>query len=726
MSDSASDNHHSSSSSDDDDSLSSYESEVSDSVDDYSSSDDSSSSSSAGSSYDNSSSDNESRSSSHESPEHSSSSRSMDGNNNINGLHRDDIQSLQSNNMSKNHTTAAYRGNQYNDLPNSKLTHRRNGKSIPQCRPEDEYEEPSRSKYRRRDKSSRYRSDKRRSDSNLFVKYICCQTTKRSTQILIFAFAIWIVAQGYYFYNINTNTTNHKRGRNGQHKRNTMERMIHHLHADENIMEQLRKQRMIEAQIALGSAAGEVQEIDTETNYRRSRDRGGKPIKTRTNGGGRDRRSMGYNNNNRNSNNKSRDPEGNTRTERLRDGCSKLDWHDYHYPNCNEIHEIDMRRVIEYGKFGGRHKKKKHDSGDDDSEDDSSTDKTKTTPQKYPWGFVGNGLWRDVFTCDPREESLTTPVAPAVLKMMKSEHKYDARNFNRHRRDALVMERLSSSHHLVPIYGYCSQTVLTQAISHTLDDVIYAREHESVKKWSPNGGYKTKPPLESWMGTDEDGELLATRETEVGRIKLALGVFRGLVDLHEGDKITNSSNWLPVVHADLQSKQYLIDAHTGQIYLNDFNRCRFMTKKDRPGSDETGYTTLTTSDSTLKSCPLYIGSAPGSSRSPEEYSMEALSEKLDIYSAGNVLYGIITGNRPWNNERGKHVKSDIQKGRRPHVDDTIRNAVGTVDAELTRLLDRAYEHDPTKRASAREIVDDLEKLLDRELRKERDKGAERG
>jgi len=707
-------NHHSSS---DDYSFSSYESEVSDSVDDYSSSD-SSSSSGVGSSYDSSSSDNESRSS-----EHLSNNRLMDDNNNMNGsnIHRYDTQSLQSNNMSKNHTAATYRGDQHvMNNGSSKLTHRRNGKSIPQCRPDDyEYEEPSRSKYRRRDKSSRHREYERRgSGSNLFIKYICCQTTKRSTQILIFAFALWIVAQGYYFFNTNTNTNYRRQGRNGQQGRNTMERMIHHRHADENVMEQLRKQRMIEAQIALGSAAGEA--VDTETEYRRSRDRGGKPIKTRTNGG-RDRRSMGYNHNsNRNNNNKSRDPEGNTRTERLRDGCSKLDWHDYHYPNCNEIHEIDMRRVIEYGKFGGRRKKKKYDSSDDDdSEDDSSSDKTQTTPrQKYPWGFVGNGLWRDVFTCDPREESLTTPVAPAVLKMMKSEHKYDARNFNRHRRDALVMERLSSSHHLVPIYGYCSQTVLTQAISHTLDDVIYAREHESVKKWSPNGGYKTKPPLESWMGTDEDGELLATRETEVGRIKLALGVFRGLVDLHEGDRTTNSSNWLPVVHADLQSKQYLIDAQTGQIYLNDFNRCRFMTKKDRPDSSDDANATSTTSDSpTLKSCPLYIGSAPGSSRSPEEYSMEALSEKLDIYSAGNVLYGIITGNRPWNNERGKHVKSDIQKGRRPQVDDSIRNAVGTIDAELTRLLDRAYEHDPTKRASAREIVDELEKLLDRELKK---------
>ena len=77
---------------------------------------------------------------------------------------------------------------------------------------------------------------------------------------------------------------------------------------------------------------------------------------------------MGYNNNNRNNNNKSRDPEGNTKTERLRDGCSKLDWHDYHYPNCNEIHEIDMRRVIEYGKFGGRHKKKKHMDRSDDED----------------------------------------------------------------------------------------------------------------------------------------------------------------------------------------------------------------------------------------------------------------------------------------------------------------------------------------------------------------------
>jgi hypothetical protein len=37
---------------------------------------------------------------------------------------------------------------------------------------------------------------------------------------------------------------------------------------------------------------------------------------------------------------------GLTCTERLRDGCSPLEWHDFHFPTC-EIHEIDLRLVVE-------------------------------------------------------------------------------------------------------------------------------------------------------------------------------------------------------------------------------------------------------------------------------------------------------------------------------------------------------------------------------------------
>ena len=41
-------------------------------------------------------------------------------------------------------------------------------------------------------------------------------------------------------------------------------------------------------------------------------------------------------------------------------------------------------------------------------------------------------------------------------------------------------------------------------------------------------------------------------------MRLALGVFCGLMDLHEGDVTSNTWEWLPIVHADIQSKQHLV------------------------------------------------------------------------------------------------------------------------------------------------------------------------
>ena len=67
--------------------------------------------------------------------------------------------------------------------------------------------------------------------------------------------------------------------------------------------------------------------------------------------------------------------------------------------------------------------------------------------------------------------------------------------------------------------------------------------------------------------------------------------------------------------------------------------------------------------------------------------MAPLLEKLDIYLADNILYGITTCNRPWNYERGKHIKAAIKKGYRPPIDGSLQNAEETVNAELTNLFD---------------------------------------
>ena len=362
-------------------------------------------------------------------------------------------------------------------------------------------------------------------------KYLFCQTRKRSTQLLVLSVAAWIFAQCYYFYNARGPGFASDRRRQLAKRGSAMmtvqkrdqvfdHRVLHdNQHHDSAQMERRRKRRVAEAREALGTAAGDTW-------------RGGKPA---PNGGPHSTpRSRPRRSDQKKKKKSSRDEEGNIRSERLKGGCSALSWHAYHFPNCNEIHEVALAAAVQKGFRQRDAADRRHDA---------------------PLGFVGAGLWRDVFTCDPHGETAGAAGAdaapPAVLKVMKSEHAYDQRNFQRHRRDALVMERLAGSRHLVPIYGYCANTVLTGAVSHTLDDVVYAREHERVKKWSPRGGYQTRPALASWMGKDAAGELLLTRESEVGRIRLALGVFRGLADLHDGD---GRSEWLPIVHADLQAK----------------------------------------------------------------------------------------------------------------------------------------------------------------------------
>lgn len=80
-------------------------------------------------------------------------------------------------------------------------------------------------------------------------------------------------------------------------------------------------------------------------------------------------------------------------------------------------------------------------------------------------------------------------------------------------------------------------------------------------------------------------------------IRMALEAARGLRALHEVDGG-------PIVHADLQPRQLLLD-DSGTVKINDLNRCRFM-GKDTHGNP----------------CPFKITKGNGVWRSPEEYNGE--------------------------------------------------------------------------------------------------------
>ncbi|GAX23734.1 hypothetical protein FisN_12Hh311 [Fistulifera solaris] len=319
-------------------------------------------------------------------------------------------------------------------------------------------------------------------------------------------------------------------------------------------------------------------------------------------------------------------------SEELAEGCVRPEWQERAFPNCNEMHEIDLLSTLIRSET-----------------EDTATDGI---------GFLDSGLWRSVWAVDPRPVMRT----PVVLKMMKQKHAVDERNFDRHRRDALVMEQLTYSPNVVDIYSYCGNSVLTEFIPVPLDALIGAEEK---------------------IDTSKTGGL--SRDSPDGRLRLALDVARGMKALHE---IPGG----PIIHADIQPRQFLVSSN-GVLKVNDFNRCRFM------GQDARGIP-----------CKLMIPSAPGKARSPEEYEGEQLDEKLDIYSIANVYFEILTGVNPWRTKTADETQRLVKQGVKPLIRDEFRKP-GTSDEFLADLTLKAYSMLPIDRPSAAQLVDAIENYL---------------
>jgi serine/threonine protein kinase len=321
-------------------------------------------------------------------------------------------------------------------------------------------------------------------------------------------------------------------------------------------------------------------------------------------------------------------------SEALKPGCVRADWQELNLPNCNLIHEVDLQSVFDRQRQG----------------------------RDKPIGILDNGMWRDVIAVDPS----AVMKEPLVLKVMKRVHDFDQRNFDRHRRDALSMEQLTSSPNIVDIYSFCGNSMLTEFIGNNMEHIFLENTLVSSNKF-------------------------ATRHTERGRLYLALQAARAVRALHE---LPGG----PIVHADLQPRQYLVK-DDGTVKLNDFNRCRFMGHRYDTGA----------------CCPLHIPSAPGKWRSPEEYASQDLDEKLDVYSLANVYYGILTGEQPWDKWSVAETKQFVMKGTKPFIPYLNSKNVSHTDMVLATLTNRAYELDPSKRVSAAEIVATLEDLLNGEF-----------
>ena len=107
--------------------------------------------------------------------------------------------------------------------------------------------------------------------------------------------------------------------------------------------------------------------------------------------------------------------------------CVQLhDWQLSSFPTCNNLHDADLLQI--------------------------STGKVK---------LINGGFWRNVWT--QKEFNQKDKV---VIKTLRFMHDYTHRNYERHRRDAVAMERLTKSPNVLNIFGYCGNSGLFEYGNH--------------------------------------------------------------------------------------------------------------------------------------------------------------------------------------------------------------------------------------------------------------------
>jgi hypothetical protein len=201
--------------------------------------------------------------------------------------------------------------------------------------------------------------------------------------------------------------------------------------------------------------------------------------------------------------------------------CHRPNWRNSYFPNCNDFHEIDLSRDFVEGI---------------ESEND----------QPYDSYRFNHGFYREAWLVNDVQRSEGT-----VLKTLRGKHDFTPRTMRMVQRDAIIMERLTSSSRIIDMYGHCGTSITVEPISYELE--LYA-----VPK-----GYMKKEELADKYDVNPQNDFTATEKLE-----MALEMAESLAVLHgyEGGVI---------VHDDVQLCQWL-RTKAGKLVLGDFNRAEIM------------------------------------------------------------------------------------------------------------------------------------------------------
>eukprot|EP00934_Nitzschia_sp_Nitz4_P000348 Nitzschia sp. Nitz4//scaffold42_size132992//14458//16405//NITZ4_003380-RA/size132992-processed-gene-0.26-mRNA-1//-1//CDS//3329551661//348//frame0 len=284
--------------------------------------------------------------------------------------------------------------------------------------------------------------------------------------------------------------------------------------------------------------------------------------------------------------------------------------------------------------------------------------------------LISHGFYRDVWVVHHVSRDIKS-----VWKTLRWKHPYTTMSLYTVLRDAVVMERLSASPRIIDEWGHCGTTVWVEAMPFELEPLII-----------PGEGLMKKEDLHDEMDVRPQNKFSVEEKLEI-----AIAMAESLADLHGFEDGL-------IIHDDVQLCQWLRNRE-GVIKLGDFNRAEIP--DFNPSSGEY--------------CKYNNGGGNGNYRAPEEFDAKNLNEKIDIFSFGNNIYGLLTG--LWvfyENDDDKGIQKKLIAGETAFIDPRYRTR-SFIEGKLVEVMEKCWPYDPNDRIDMFEIVRMLREI-DREYK----------
>lgn len=180
-----------------------------------------------------------------------------------------------------------------------------------------------------------------------------------------------------------------------------------------------------------------------------------------------------------------------------------------------------------------------------------------------------------------------------------------------------------------------------------------------------------------------------------------------------------------MAHTDINPQQFVIVSHERYHHVHDQHHHRQDQgngDNDDDDDDEGNRFKLTDFnrmrmlriDPELQSpCPYMVKKNSGRLRSPEEYAYLPQTEKVDVYSLGNILHMLLTNEtRPFDKDSTDTAMSKVKQGERPFVSQEIRLSKDPIDRALLQAMTMCHVQEANERSTALQVANFLKANLE--------------